>query len=73
MEISVRKDGLRLTDKRMTPLSYLFVTYNAEYMEVGLCAYQPEKGEQHDFVLSLEEWNRVRDFIDQKTKETENV
>lgn len=70
MEISVKKDGLKLTDEKMTPLSYLFVTYNAEYREVGLCAYQPEKGEQHDFVLSLAEWNRVKNFIDQKIEET---
>ena len=62
----------RAWDKESKTISYLYVTYNAEYGEVGLCTYQPKKGEQHDFILSLEEWDKVKGFIDLKIKEAEN-
>ncbi|HFI0175831.1 TPA: hypothetical protein ACGORP_000204 [Streptococcus suis] len=72
MKITVRSDELKMTDETMTPLTSLYAAYSAECRTVDLCTYQPEKGEQHDFVLSVEEWNMVKNFVDQKIKEAEN-
>ncbi|HFH9946328.1 TPA: hypothetical protein ACGO80_000426 [Streptococcus suis] len=72
MKITIRSDEIKLTDESMTPTTSLYAAYSAEVRTVDLCTYRPKEGEQHDFVLSIQEWNMVKNFVDQKIKEAEN-
>ena len=72
MKISIRKNEIKLVDENMHPTSELYVEYYPDAEMVHICAYQPENGEQHDFSLSISEWNVVKNFIENKIKETEN-
>ena len=72
MKISIRKNEIKLVDENMHPTSELYVGHYPDAEMVHICAYQPENGEQHDFTLSISEWNVVKNFIENKIKETEN-
>lgn len=73
MKISIRKNEIKLVDENMYPTSELYVEYYPDDEMVHMCVYQPEHGDQHDFVLLISEWNVVKNFIENKIKETESL
>lgn len=72
MKISIRKNEIKMVDENMYPTSELYVGYYSDSEIINICAHQPEHGEQHDFALSISEWNVIKNFIENKIKETEN-